>query len=431
MPNPEELLTKRFSGDRPGLALLGIEKAAVPVTVISTDVLAQEVKQLPLLDEFVLRLLNVGVGDSEEMAAFLGLDHDLVEAAVADQYREGAVAFGDHPGELALTVRGKQLAVEHESVRPIRKTFKVVFDRLTWSVATYENRELINKAVAVAEGRILLPGQHTTRIKREDVSPAAVNSILRSPGRGASIDVLDVIDVTPSTYKYMPVDVLVYGDPESGDVETAVVVDGDQSDKHESVLNKLGGMEKIGFSVERSEPRPGLPRHLEMQRVYPAQGGPLEENSPRVCGIGLLDHPLVLTAALQTAGSRLLIATGRAVCSVVDATFLSRLEQRLRSHVEVTLVVPECDEVTDAALNRLAQRGRNRLTLYRPEENPRNLLVYDSYWVESDFPWLSYRGAGRPFRDYEGSVVAVPDEVDQVYESFLSQIVGEGSARRR
>ncbi|MEV8441901.1 hypothetical protein AB0425_31355 [Actinosynnema sp. NPDC051121] len=431
MPSPEELLTKRFSGDRPGLALLGIEKAAVPVTIISTDVLAQEVKQLPLLDEFVLRLLNAGVMDSAAMAAFLGLDRELVDAAVADQYREGAVAFGQGPGELTLTARGLQLAVEHESVRPIQKTFKVVFDRLTWSVAAYESRELINKAAAVAEGRLLLPGQRTTRIKREDVSPAAVNAILRSPGRGASIDVLDVIDVTPSTYKYMPVDVLVYGDQESGDVETAVVVDGDQSEKHDSALSKLGGTEKLGFRVEHAGPRPVLPPHLEAERVYPAQGGLLEENSPRVSGIGLLDHPLVLATALQKAVTRLLIATDRAVCSVVDASFLSRLEQRLRSHVQVTLVVPECDKLTEEALNRLAQRGRNRLTLHRPEGTLKNMLIYDGYWIVSDFPWLSYRGAGRPFRDYEGTVVAVTDDVDYAYETALSEFGSNVSPRRR
>ncbi|RDI25369.1 hypothetical protein [Lentzea flaviverrucosa] len=419
MHSPELLLTKRFGGDRPGLLLLGIEKAAVPVTVVAAEVLAQEIKQLPLLDEFVLRLLKTGVGAVPDIAAFLGLERELVEVAVADQYREGAVAFGAAPGDLLLTARGEQLAREHESVRPVQKTFKVVFDRLTWSVATYEERALISKSSAVADGRILLPGQRTTRVKREDISPAAVNSILRQPGRSASIDVLDVIDVTPSTYKYMPVDVLVYGDEESGDVETAVVVDGDHSEKHDSVLGRLGGVAKLGFRIEPAGPHPALPPGVEVQRV---QGAPLEESSPPVCGIGVWEHQLVLTAALQSATERLLIATDLAVCSVVDAHFLSRLEQRLRARVQVDLVVARCDEVTEAALGRLAQRSRYRLNLHRPEGEVRNTLVYDGNWVVSDFPWLSYRGAARPFRAYEGTVVAVQEEADREYAALLPPV---------
>jgi hypothetical protein len=420
--SPELLLSKRFSGERPGLDLLGIEKAAVPVTIVATDVLAQEVKPLPLLDEFVLRLLKANVGKAADIAAFLGLDQKLVDAAVADHYREGALAFGPGLGQLTLTARGRQLADDLESVRPIQRNFKVVFDRLTWSVAGYDSRELVTKAVAVADGRILLPGQRTTRIKSEDITPAAVNSILRQPGRAVSIDVLDVIDVTPSTHRYMPVDVLVYGDQERGEVETAVVIDGDHSEKHDSVLGKLGGTEKLSFRVEQAGPHAALPPHLEAERMYPAQGAPLEENSPRVCGINLFEHQLVLMTALQTASDRLLIATDLAVCSVVDAHFLSRLEQRLRARVRVDLIVSGCDENTETALDRLAQRSRSRLKLHRQEAAAPNTLVFDGNWIVSDFPWLSYRGAGRPFRDYEGTVVAMPEEADRVHSALLSPL---------
>jgi hypothetical protein len=37
----------------------------------------------------------------------------------------------------------------------------------------------------------------------------------------------------------MPADVLVYGDADRGEVETAVVVDGDHSEPHDAALNKL------------------------------------------------------------------------------------------------------------------------------------------------------------------------------------------------
>jgi hypothetical protein len=64
---------------------------------------------------------------------------------------------------------------------------------------------------------------------------------------------------------------------------------------------------------------------------------------------------------------------------VADGTFIARLEQRLRARVQVDLVV-------------------------------------------SDFPWLSFRGAERPFRDISGTVLAIPEEVDREYAALRSRI---------
>ncbi|MEU1548949.1 MULTISPECIES: hypothetical protein [Nocardia] len=413
-------LSKRFSHERPGLHLLGIEKAAVPVTVVAADILAQEAKPLPLLDEFVLRLVKADVAGTAEIAAFLGLEPKLIDATVADHYREGALLAGPALGQLRLTERGRRLADELESVRPIQKTVKIAFDRLTWSLADYESRDLVTKAAAQSEGCILLPAQRTTRIKKSDITPAAVNSFLRQPGRGASLDVLDVINVTPSTHRYMPVDILIYGDKDRGEVETAVVVDGDPSENHDTVLSTLGGADKLGFSVEPPRPHAPLPPHLEAGRVTTAPGTPQEENPPPVREIRLFDHQTVLATALETAEDRLLIGTDLATSSVVDSTFLAKLDQRLRARVQVDLILSRCDREAEKRLDVLARRHRSRIRVHQLESAVQNTLVFDGNWVVSDFPWLSFRGAGRPFRDYTGTVVTVPDEVDHKYATLLS-----------
>ncbi|WP_434444403.1 hypothetical protein [Lentzea sp. E54] len=415
------LLLKRFSGDRPGLDLLGIEKAALPVTVVATDVLAQEVKPLPLLDEFVLRLLKADVGGATDIAAFLGLDQKLVDAVVADHFREGVLVVGPGLGELTLTARGRRLADELESMRPIQKNFKLAFDRLTWSVADYEPRDLVSKSVAVAEGCVLLPAQRTTRIKAVDITPAAVNSILKrnERGRGGSIDVLDVIDVAPSMHRYLVVNLLIYGDQDRKEVEVAIVVDGDHSDVHNTALGTMGGTDKLGFTVASALPHTSLPPHIEVERVYPAAGALFDENSPRVRGIQLFEHQAALMTALDTAEDRILISSDQATSSVVDSNFLAKLEQRLRARVRVDLVISTCGKEAQAELDRLARRHR-RLTVHRPDGEVANTLVFDGNWVVSDFPWLSFRGARMPFRDYQGTVVAIPEEVDHAYAQELA-----------
>ncbi|MGW4129579.1 hypothetical protein [Amycolatopsis japonica] len=414
------LIAKRFGGVRPGLDLLGIEKAAVPVTVVTADVLAQEVKPLPLLDEFVLRLVKAEVGGASEIAAFLGLDQRLVDAAVADHYRESVLSFGPEPGRLALTGRGRRLADELESIRPIQRSFKVAFDRLTWSVADYDGRDLLNKRSALAEGCLLLPAQRTTRIKTADITSAAVNSILRPSGRQVSIDVLDVIDVAPSTHRYMPVDVLIYGDPNRGDVETAVIVDGDPSEDHDVALAKLGGAASLDFRIEPSAPAAALPPHLEGERMPRVLGSPLDIGTPGVREIQLFDHQVVLMTALEKARERLLISADLAVPSVVDSEFFARLEQRLRARVRVDLILAASGKEVDAELDRLAGRYRKWLRVHRPEEVDSNTLLYDGVWAVSEFPWLSFRGAGKPFRDYTGTVVTDSAEADQEYVRQLA-----------
>jgi hypothetical protein len=163
-----------------------------------------------------------------------------------------------------------------------------------------------------------------------------------------------------------------------------------------------------------------LSSHLEEERVYPAQGTPLDENSPHVRGIDLFDHHLLLSAALHKAQDRLLISTELATASVLDPHFLALLEQRLRSHVQVDLIVARCDPGVEEALGRLPQRSRNLLTVRKVDEHPPNALVFDGTWVASAFPWLSFRGANRPFRTYEGTVVAEREEVNQQYKAIRS-----------
>lgn len=416
------LLAKRFRGERPGLDLLGVEKAAVPVTVVAADVLAQEVKPLPLLEEFVLRLLKADVGEAGEIAAFLGLERKLVDAVVADQLREGALLTGPGAGRLTLTNRGKRLAEELESVRPIQRNFKIAFDRLTWSVADYDSRNLVTKANALADGCLLLPAQRTTRVKIADITPDAVNSLLRQPGRAVSIDVLDVIDVSPSIHRYLPVHLLVFGDQDRGEIETAIVVDGDQSSAHDAALGNLGGAERLGLRIERSAPHAPLRAQLEAERVRPAPGALFEENSQRVRGVDLFQHLLIVTAALESAKNRVLIATETATRSVVDGGFVSTLEGALRRRVRVDLVVPRCANEVVRELAPLERWSKGRLTLHRPNSAVANTLIFDSYWAVSDFPWLSYRGAARPFRDFEGTLVAIPDEVDREYDAVMATL---------
>src|SRR6266496_6551844 len=102
MLGDEKILQQKYGDSRPGFELLDIVDAALPVTVVGTDVLAQERKPLPLLDEFVLRFLSGGIDNLDELASFLGLTRDLVESSIADQVAADNVRYSSGSGRITL-----------------------------------------------------------------------------------------------------------------------------------------------------------------------------------------------------------------------------------------------------------------------------------------------------------------------------------------
>ena len=109
-----EQIRRRFGNHRPGLELLGLVEAALPVTTLRVDVLAQERKPLPLLDEFVLQFVREGVPTSMGLAAILGLEREQVLNAAADQISEGNLRRAGQAGPHA---QGLEVARDLAAVR--------------------------------------------------------------------------------------------------------------------------------------------------------------------------------------------------------------------------------------------------------------------------------------------------------------------------
>lgn len=113
--SPDSLLAVRFHNARPGLELVAIIDAGLPVALITADILAQDRKRLPLLDEFVLRLVNNKVTSEPAITGLLGLSERMVNQTVAEQFSADYLTYtlptpGSPPGarNLRLTARGDQ-----------------------------------------------------------------------------------------------------------------------------------------------------------------------------------------------------------------------------------------------------------------------------------------------------------------------------------
>src|SRR5438876_163926 len=81
-----------------GYRLVDYIEVGLPVYHVILQVSALLRKRIPPLEEFVMRCLQLGMRDCEEIAAFLGLEVAIVESVVSAIIRENSVSLAGNLG---------------------------------------------------------------------------------------------------------------------------------------------------------------------------------------------------------------------------------------------------------------------------------------------------------------------------------------------
>ncbi|WP_430296884.1 hypothetical protein [Sinomonas sp. B1-1] len=430
-----QIFQRRFGDARPGLQLIAVEDAAVPVTVLRADVLAQEKKDLPITEAFTLRFVELGVDTVEEIAAFLGLEPVHVLEAAAAQITENHLRRRESGGRLALTRLGTEVVRNLAATQPVLKPLPVSFDRLTWSLKDYKESELIEKKEAENRGMTILPAAKNARIGLDDVTPHGFNALLKAD----RLQILRVHKVAVKKHRYLPVQMLVYADQNRQELELAICIDDDLATGHGLALDSIGAVGRLGLSLGVSEQRPLLDEELEAQRTAAKSVDSDQtagKDDPFATGAGgspvrsvsVFEHADLLAEALATARRRLLIIAPWIKKAVVNTDFMASLEHRLRLGVEVTIAhgYGEDDRGSDGyiidRLKNLSLRF-DKFTFVRVKNTHAKILIFDDVWVSTSFNWLSFRGdSDRTYRMEEGTLVAIPSRVDKEYLRYLNLI---------
>jgi len=416
--------------------------------MLRVDVLAQERKPLPLLEEFILRFVHAGVGDIDEIAALLGLQRDQVVSTVADQISSNNLTK-NWSGQLGLTALGLEAARDAAAVQPVLTQLNVPFDRLVWNAQNYTRSNLIKKRDAQDAGLELLPAKKSSRVDLNDLAVERFNELVESrDDRTRQVEVLRIRKIaSQNLHLHMPAQLLVYGDPDSGEVDLGLCIDGDLQPAHGLELAAVDAVARLGITVARPNPRPTLSPELEAQRVASdqieilrASGDSSEaepDESPRriediaVRSVDVHEHPQLLAEALRSTRTRLLIIAPWVKGAVVNTDFLAALERRLRAGVEVHVghgYGPDdsgSDEFALRKLNNLAARYEN-LRIVRLQNTHAKILIFDDQWITT-FNWLSFRGdPNRTYRMEEGTLVQIKSEVDKAFARYVAALDADG-----
>lgn len=447
-----DMIRRRFGDQRPGLQLISVVDAALPVTMLRVDVLAQERKPLPLLEEFILRFVHAGVRDIDEIAALLGLQRDQVVSTVADQISSNTLTKA-YNGQISLTAIGMESARNLAAVQPVLTQLNVPFDRLIWNAQDYPRSSLIKKRDAQDAGLEILPAKKSSRVDLNDLTVERFNEMVESrDDRTRKVEVLRVRKIaSQNLHLYMPAQLLIYGDPDSGEVELGLCVDGDLQRAHGLELAAADAVVKLGIAVARPEPRPTLTPELEEQRVASDQVEIIraagdqaaksedagDEKRKRlediaVRSVDVHEHPQLLGKALNGAKKRLLIIAPWVKGGVVNTDFVAALERRLRAGVEVHIghgYGPDDSGSDDFALRKLTNLAAryDKLRIVRLQNTHAKILIFDDQWITTSFNWLSFKGdPNRTYRMEEGTLVQIQSEVDKAFQRYVEILDADG-----
>ncbi|MFI7244890.1 phospholipase D-like domain-containing protein [Streptomyces qinglanensis] len=455
----DSLLAVRFGNARTGLDLVGIVDAALPVARVTAECLAQDSKNIPLLEEYVLRLVDQGETTPESIAGFLGLDVAMVNQTVAvlfgsDDLRWTAPVPGTAPtSRLRLTEKGRFTATKAAAIVPVRVSQSLVFDQMLWRASPYSRRSTIARDVAAEAGMIMLPTARSGPVEDGEVTAEEITNLLQENGT-TTREVLQVKSIVqPRTRHVLPVKLLVYADAERTDIEIGVVIDGELSDRHEIELIGFGGAKGLGINVEPEPERPQLEPDLEKARIplqevtqkreeqaavqlnsqAPLSSEPKaqEAHPEEIRAIGVFEHPELLDEALTSARKRILIISPWVTGAIITTAFVGKLERRLQRGVKVDIAYgyDDSENRTDPKaikrLNSLAARYPDKLHVTRLRSNHAKILLFDDTWVTTSFNWLSFKGdPDRTYRMEEGTLIRNRNKADTYHTRYL-ELIGD------
>jgi hypothetical protein len=258
-------IAKRFN-NRPGFSLVSCQKVGLPVYRLNLRVSTQLKKNIPPIEEFVLKCINIGLTSEEEIGGFLGLEPVVILDVMATLRMEQNIDLiapeGSRQQIWQLTQRGKKALSEAKKIVPEEKTVVVHFDRLLGELKWYgswENR-LLHPKTAKEDGYIEIPPSKTPSAGELSLDNLEKTIRASEPARKSDKkeerDFLAVRSIEQSKPSFLPAKVLVYKSNVAEDIQVAFLVDDRMSEDYETAFARSRNPKKLGIiqALRESDP---------------------------------------------------------------------------------------------------------------------------------------------------------------------------------
>lgn len=241
--NIQELAAKH-QDNFPGYQLVDFYEAAFPSSVIQLQVLLQEQRQLPLVEEFVLRAIDAGQSDIAEVVNLLGLEEPIVRSALNELQRRGYVFFTAGSPEkvkLLMTTRGRVALGNMMLQQPMLGNLRVCQDALTGNL--YSWRPLTGLQ-AIRDRDLHVIPTFVASPKSENLSLSTLRKLARraesefDPLRRRR-ELIHVIRLEKHWIAYRVMRILQYVHSSDGALQLLVFDGSERAPEHEAVLLEM------------------------------------------------------------------------------------------------------------------------------------------------------------------------------------------------
>lgn len=479
MPDFENLGAK-FGDLHPGLDLVAVVPVGIPLHIYDVDLTLYEAREYPLLNEHVLRALELGLNSVKDVASFLGVDVDFVADAVAhEDSNVGTISIASN-GIIRLTDFGKTKLEDLTINEARRSTQKVHVDLITGDVTFYRKIESkvedLTRALDVLEGEEYVRRLHVVqKVQKQtaDFTLEEIDALLTGSEKARKINVLEVLSSRRSSKKpfYSLGQILVFADESGERVMLNMTVDGERQPEHDRILAIPEVREGLNVKIDHQPEAPAVgqvfqgayatksskalalvrkledlpeldavvaPEPEDGLKPSPSSFAKLNPLGPEIFRVQekpirlkVTDHPRLRREAVRFAKERLVIICPWVKRSATNEEFLSLLEAAARRGVLIDIALGIGDDLSDsdgdalARLSDISKRHPETFNLHKWRSHEKVLLVDQSY-IESSFNWLSFAGVNDlHYRRERGTLIVNREIADEVYSELLQAIQEE------
>ncbi len=480
---PEEVA--RANQFRDGFTLVDYSEVGLPIFRLTIEAVTTGYRELPTIQEFVMRCLLLGEIEEVRISRMLGLNPEIVAAAtdvsMSDGYVSRNVAYSKSE-TFSLTDAGRARLAKARLEIPQEEMLVIDYDGIRRVPVRVAGASVLRLSEMRATGAIeIRPYPATLPTVKDLMIPEVTRVIRRQDSEEFRRSVLALKRIVRRGHVYKEAVGLVFVDNRTKEVQVSFAIEGKLSEAHERAFAENEGPRKMGFvrSVGGEDPKKRLERVVGkgIVQAFPAPSElaqlrlgekeaeaevvllrPSGENSVKGSpswrafskarenlavarnSINMIQcRPLacyeqldLLAEALEHATRELLISSSGLQSHIVTAYFVRRLEQLSDNGAVVridTLLTPQRDPRTTSYFDPLAEltrrSERGRLRLIKAPAREFFALVQDSVLaVVSNRPFLGEVARRSSFIRVTGLVTRDRGNVGLIKDIFFSNSRG-------
>ena len=389
-------VAEHYANERIGFQLVNCSKVGLPVYKLTVRVIIQKSKDIPPIEEFILKAVNLGLNSPDEIGGFLGLEKLIVRDVLIDLTRNDDVdlmsTLDSRKQTLKLTPKGKKTLQNLKSFVREERSFPIAFDGLIRKLFPSDKYSLLTgKNLREDVIEIRLPSEYK-RVEVENLNIQDLDVLIQKRFRNRKGDpkthLLRLKEIEKKSLLFQQAVMLVYKAGQTDEIQFSFAIDGRLSKEHEEAFARVNTPQKrrIVEEIVESSPeetaidtfRPEIidqitsneevakhnreitrakeqikevQEELEEVDIDDEQKKSIEEQIKRleeqisnlqsalkqhaVRFIDVYEHPQILEKALRKSQERLMIISPWINTWVVDGDFLKELEQALKRKVQV------------------------------------------------------------------------------------------------